>query len=336
MGKKACFFVKLKDKNHLSRVGFYKQDIDILKDLGYDVVIATRFRDIPLGVDLYYVYWWTWAFLPVMIARFLKKPVVITGVFDHYVDGKPLDFYHRPFVHRLLMRFSLRYSTSNIFISKLENDIIQKFFSISTSYLSPLSIDCNRYNLDMQLNRGVTTLFTISLLSKENVKRKKILECIQAVHLLKQDYPDVHLIIAGKIDNGIQEIRELIQELDISDSITITDAITEEQKITYLRTCSIYLQPTQVEGFGLAILEAMACGCPVISSPNGTVPEVMSDTGLYIESDDISIFRDKIKFLFENRNIATEYGIRAAERAKNYSYEKRLDRMRNIITNIVQ
>jgi hypothetical protein len=60
-----CFFAKVDSPEVLERVNFYAQDIRILRELGYEVVVATRLKDIPFGCDLYYIWWWSWALLRV-------------------------------------------------------------------------------------------------------------------------------------------------------------------------------------------------------------------------------------------------------------------------------
>ena len=54
----------------LRRVEFYAQDLRILADLGFDVRIATKLTELR-PADLYFVWWWTWAFFPVLITRLL-------------------------------------------------------------------------------------------------------------------------------------------------------------------------------------------------------------------------------------------------------------------------
>lgn len=334
--KNVCFFVKIESEEYLERVGFYKQDISILKDLGYRVYTSIKIKDISWNADVYYVWWWTWAFIPVFISLIRRKPIIITGVFDHYINNEPVDFYNRNIIHKLLIKFALKFATANILISKLEMINIKKNFDVSNPYLVPLSIDCVKYKQNLNIKRKRNLLLTISWLSKENVIRKRIIQIIQAISLVKLDYPSIELHIVGKEGDGINEIHELIKNLDLSNNIFVIGPISEELKIKYLQECSIYVQPTLVEGFGLAILEAMSCGAPIISSQTGTVPEVMSDNGLYVDPCSIEEIADAIIFLLGNTDVAGKIGDSAAIRAINFSYDSRLIAMNKILKEIVR
>ena len=73
-----------------------------------DVVIVTPWSEIPWNVDLYFIWWWTWAFMPLVKAAFMRRPAIITGVFDHLTKDKRWEFDQRPFLHKFLMRWALK------------------------------------------------------------------------------------------------------------------------------------------------------------------------------------------------------------------------------------
>src|SRR5512145_2622392 len=78
---RACFFVRTPAPQMLELVEFYRTDLSILRGLGFEVVVATRWSEIPWDADLYFVWWWTWAYLPVLKARLRRRPVIVTGTF---------------------------------------------------------------------------------------------------------------------------------------------------------------------------------------------------------------------------------------------------------------
>lgn len=54
-----------------------------MRDLGFEVVLGTRWKEIPLDVDFYFIWWWQWGFMPMLKSMFRHKPCIITGVFDY-------------------------------------------------------------------------------------------------------------------------------------------------------------------------------------------------------------------------------------------------------------
>ena len=285
--------------------------------------------------DFYYVWWWTWAFIPVVIAIIRSKPIIITGVFDHYIDDVPEDFPKRSILHQVLIKFALRYSSANIFVSKLEEEHIKKHFVSSTSYINPHCVDLNLYAPRSNIKRDDNLLVCISWQSKENVKRKCLVELIQSISIVVKEFPEVKLVIVGKEGDGLPYLLEEVRKRKLETNIIFTGPISEERKIKYLRECTMYLQPTLVEGFGLAILEAMACGAPVISSKRGTVPEVLGDAGLYADPIDVADIAQKIQFLLNNKLVAKDLSYKGIERSKLFSYHDRLNRSREIFDDIL-
>jgi glycosyltransferase involved in cell wall biosynthesis len=334
--KKICFFVKLDSDEYLKRVGFYKQDIEILTRIGYKVMPAISFKDLFKPTDVYYVWWWTWAFIPVFLGLIRRKPVIITGVFDHYIDGEIQDYIKRNIIHRLLLKFSLKYCSVNLFISHLEKDQIKKYFGNVKSKVSHLAINESLFFHRNDINREEQLLFTISWLTKENAKRKKLFEIIHAMPTVLQKFPKIKLVIAGKKNSAYEDLLEAVTKLNLNQHIKFTDAISEEEKIKYLQTCSVYLQPTEVEGFGLAILEAMFCGAPIISTKTGTVPEVMGNGGIYVEKNTSEDIAEAIITLLSSRELANEVSHNAILRAKKFSYEKRIKEMQGILQDVLK
>lgn len=88
-----------------------------------------------------------------------------------------------------------------------------------------------------------------------------------------------------------------------------------------------FVYTSQYEGFGLPPLEAMQCGCPVITSNNSSLPEVVGDAALTIDWDsDEQHIETYEKYYFDNE-LRKEYGHRALERAKMFSWKKSVDKI---------
>jgi len=99
---------------------------------------------------------------------------------------------------------------------------------------------------------------------------------IQGFKLIKDDIPCAKLIIGGKgaLRN---ELEELVRSLDISDSVTFLGYVPEDEVVPRYQAADVVIMPSiDGEGFGLPVLESMACGTPVLATPTCALPEVLS------------------------------------------------------------
>jgi glycosyltransferase involved in cell wall biosynthesis len=95
----------------------------------------------------------------------------------------------------------------------------------------------------------------------------------------------------------------------------------KELKYLYLNAAAL-VHPSLFEGFGIPVLEAMTCGCPIIASNRTSIPEVAGESGLYFNPNDIQDIRDKIVQLFAEREETCRRVDIGRELAKNFSDQK--------------
>ena len=329
---KVCYYVPVQDKNIIDRILFYSTDLKILRELGHDVIVATRFKDIPFGCDLYFVWWWTWAFLPAIKSLSGFKPLIISGVFDYGEKSlkKVGNFYiHRPLWQRFLIRMCLLSATSNILVSQYEFNQIRLKFGVSNIVYIPLSVDTSYFKPATRY--APPFLLNIAWSSSLNAARKCLMQVIESFSIIVNEIPDIRLVMAGTPGDYHSVLVARALELKLLDRIDFLGVITEEKKLDLMQQCAIYLQPTIHEGFGLAIAEAMACGAIVVSSPVGSIPEVVADAGVMIDST-MDIATTVLKILDDN-DLQVRMRYKAREHiVNNFSFEARKDSIDNLIS----
>jgi glycosyltransferase involved in cell wall biosynthesis len=325
-GLSVCFFARVNDRDILNRVEFYAQDIKILRELGHDVRVATKLSELR-PADLYYIWWWTWAFAPLALARALRRPSVVTGVFDAW------DFERRPALQKNLLKMALRRSSVNIFISQYECEQVSETFAVNAPRYSPLSVDTAVYSAGEVVRSNF--IFSTAWMEGANAARKCVPELIRAVPNVCRAHPEVRFLIAGERGSAYPALAELARDLGVSDRIEFLGVISREQKIELMQRCKIYLQPSRFEGFGLAILEAMSCGAAVVSSPVGAVPEVVGDTARLVDGTSPRAIAAAVNDLLDRADERQDLGHRARARAESvFPYERRLRDIREIIEQV--
>jgi glycosyltransferase involved in cell wall biosynthesis len=98
--------------------------------------------------------------------------------------------------------------------------------------------------------------------------------------------PRLSLVLAG-VDRGVGDrLRAYAHEAKCPDAVVCLGPVTDSQLLTLYRAAAALVYPSRYEGFGLPVLEAMACGTPVIASRAASIPEVLGDAGVLLDPDD--------------------------------------------------
>ena len=327
MTRKVCFFVEGLDADALQRIEFYAQDIRILNDAGFEIEFVSKLRDLR-PADLFFVWWWTWALAPIMYAKLLRRPVIVTGVLD-------INYYEpRPWWHKAGMRRAFAMADANVFTSELELHELPRLFPVRNPSYIPLTVDDTAYSPNGR--RDDDLVCTVGWLQQPNATRKCLAEVIQAAALIHEQRPDVRFVIAGAKGNWFDEAVNLARSVGAEGYLELPGAISKDEKIRLMRTCAVYLQPTRYEGFGLAILEAMSCGAPVVTSPCGAVPEVVGDTALLVDGTSPASIAAGVLRCLGDRSLRDDMGREARNRAvTRFGYAERRDKMIALIEHVM-
>jgi len=329
---KIVFYCRIK-KELLETVEFYKQDIETLKTLGHEVLICTHYREIPIRFDVIFIWWWTYAAWPIMFAKLLGKPSIVTGTFNFrfpkHFAGR--DYFGRPLLQRLLIRLAVKMATINVFVSKQEYDACTNYFNLSNSKFCYHILD-STYLRGPAQEREVSIL-NVSWSGKQNLIRKGIPELLKAIKILREDgLMDTKVYLAGHKGDGYEFLKKEIINLDIKDNVELLGEITKKEKINYLRRCEIYVQPSHYEGFGLAIAEAMGSGACVITCKVGAVEEVVGNAGIYVNPGSAKELAEALKEIINNDALRKNYQKLAFVRAKSlFAQENKIKFMHDIL-----
>ena len=275
---KIGFFARVPSREFLERVEFYRQDIELLSSLGHEVATAIRWNEIPLDADLYYVWWWTWAFQPLAVAKLRGKPCVVTGVFDHPYPLPGRGFQARPAWQRAIMEAALRSADANVFLSMYETRGVSSDLEVRNPRCLPLAVDTDYYSPGDSPREDF--ILTVMWMESFNVWRKCAVEIVEAIPQVLERRPEARFVIAGEHHDGFPLVEAAAKRLGVETAVSFPGVVSRDEKRRLMRTCRMYLQPTRYEGFGAAILEAMACGAPVVTNPAGAGPEVVGEAGL--------------------------------------------------------
>lgn len=190
-------------------------------------------------------------------------------------------------------------------ISKLEEIILRRYFST------------NRGNSTSDAFSSSRRFF---LCTSCNAERKNTPNLIRAYAQFAKQDPSHELVLVWKNPNV--EVREVIRQHHLAHRIHfLSDLNDTEMAILYCSATALFF-PSRYEGFGLPILESMACGTPVVTCNNSSLPEVGGNVALYVDPDDIdgmSILMEQ----FENGSLnKTDFFESCLQQAAHFSWTR--------------
>jgi glycosyltransferase involved in cell wall biosynthesis len=165
-------------------------------------------------------------------------------------------------------------------------------------------------------------------------KRKNLENLVEAYNIVRQNYHQkIDLALVGGQDFGYQSILDKINQSPYQASIKVLGYVLEEDLPALFSGASCLVHPSLFEGFGMTILEAMACGCPVVCSNVGSLAEIGQDAVLYFDPQNPKEIAQKILSVLSDGSVCSgsrEFTPRLREeliqkglkRVENFSWEK--------------
>lgn len=153
--------------------------------------------------------------------------------------------------------------------------------------------------------------------------RKNFAGLLRAFDVLPEDIKTSHsLVLTGAKGWLDDEINELYDDMSKKYDIIRTGYLPDEDLPTLYSGASLFAYPTFYEGFGMPPLEAMACGVPVVTSNNSSLPEVVGDAALMIDASNTQEIADAMKQVITNPKLAASLSEKGLAQAKKFTWEK--------------
>jgi glycosyltransferase involved in cell wall biosynthesis len=149
----------------------------------------------------------------------------------------------------------------------------------------------------------------------------------------KKDGPAM-LAIAGGQGWLYEETRQLVAELKLEKKVRFLGRVSDLELITLYSMADVFAFPSFAEGFGIPLIEAMACGTPTITSNVSAMPEVAGDAALLIDPYNNNELAAAIHKLLANEQLREELRTKGYQRAREYTWEASARKMLGIYQNL--
>ena len=155
--------------------------------------------------------------------------------------------------------------------------------------------------------------------------RKRVQDLIEAFSIARSKGVDIDLILAGKEFAKPEKIPQAsivkaLRNNEYRSNIHSIGYVDDSEKLWLYKNAVAFVFPTAYEGFGLPVLEAMKMGCPVISYDNSSIPEVVGDAAILIETGDVSSLATGILRINSDSSLRSTLIDRGVERAKEFTW----------------
>ena len=152
----------------------------------------------------------------------------------------------------------------------------------------------------------------------------------------RQEFGRWHVVLVGDYHGDsflgcFKELTSLVHSLGLGDRVTFTGFVPDEHLVVLYNAATMLVLPSKGEGFGLPVVEAMACGLPVAASDRNALPEVLGGAGLLFDPDSDDAIADCIGRLLREPTLLAELRLRGLARAKFYSWDQGADTMLRVL-----
>jgi glycosyltransferase involved in cell wall biosynthesis len=186
----------------------------------------------------------------------------------------------------------------------------------------------NRLKIKYQLPKQ----FILSVCTIE--PRKNLKKVLQAFALIK-DKIDHQFILVGSYGWKSNDLEEYISKLNITDRVKFLGFVPKNDLPGLYGTADAFVYASLYEGFGLPPLEAMACGCPVISSNCTSIPEVVGDAGLLVDPDSVEQISDAMLKVCDSKSLQNDLKKKGIDRSKKFTWENCAKRTIDVYKSVI-
>lgn len=151
--------------------------------------------------------------------------------------------------------------------------------------------------------------------------RKNLETLVRAFESDPQLNREHHLVLAGNLGWGYEALLSKIKASPVRDRIHLPGYVADDDLPSLYCLATVFVYPSLYEGFGLPVLEAMACGRPVVSSNVSSIPEIVGDAGTLVDPADRDALVCAIREIVHNRGFASQLGLRARARSQLFTWE---------------
>ncbi len=242
-----------------------------------------------------------------LVRRIGSPPLIIT---THGIMSASAPDWFNLLYMKTIGKWTLKSADRVICYTEMEKDKLANMLKIDSEKISviPNGVDTDLFRPDPNNNKQSNQSNAITILWVGRFVRGKGVEyLIQAAKILVKEVPDLKILLVGDGPSK-GKIKGLIEKFNLKKNVIIKENVPNENMPEVYQKSDIFVLPSLNEGVPKTLLEAMACGIPVIISEFPHLEELIKNAGLTFPKGDVHALADKIMRLIRDRELAKELG----------------------------
>lgn len=274
-------------------------------------------------------------FLAVIVSKIVRIPSFVTA------HGMDVNNFEKSQIFRYLIRVTMNNCNKAIAVSEDlalkmqlfevdENNIVVLNNAINLKIFKPISNEEIRVKYNIK-DQDILLLYVGYLDTF-----KGVFELMDAFFEIHKKNSKIKLLIVGEGPKR-SELEEKSSKLKLNEFVIFTDKISHDEMHKYYQASDIFILPSYSEGLPLSILEAMACGIPVVASNVGGIPEIIKDyeNGLLVNLKDKNDLYKKLRILINDIELREKFGKKSVELIKiQFDITKKIEKLMNLYNGI--
>lgn len=165
--------------------------------------------------------------------------------------------------------------------------------------------------------------------------RKNVVRLLQAFDMLKEQEKLPHqLVLAGGTGWANEDIFRTAREIKNKTDVIFPGFVSSEEKTSLYENADCFVFPSLYEGFGIPLLEAMQCGCPVVCADTASLPEAAGDAAVYADPYDTGSIAERIWKVISDSTLRSELTERGYIRSRKFSWDSSAEILKKICEEI--
>jgi len=261
-------------------------------------------------------------------ALFLNRPFIVTV---HDLVRCCFNFDRESVSEKMLLNLDKRYikrANHIIAVSESTKSDLVNYLKIPESKISVIynGVDHNVFKPYRVRPYHVRLHYRQYILYVGSERRRKNLgRLFEAFAALKPEFPDLMLVKVGSLGR-CKEFRsqtlETLSRLGITEDVIFIDHVSEKDLAYYYSSAALLCYPSLYEGFGFPPLEAMACGCAVVTSNTSSLPEVVGEAGIMVNPYDTRSLAQAMRQVLTDSELRDSMVRKGLEQSKKFSWER--------------